>query len=212
MRNKIEAFYLKRNTFLFFAIAASLGWLSWSMSTFLLDSPTKLTIFGLIFFALTVSMTVAYLKGETNIQKMLFGSLLLFFIIDYVEIVDIYITNQLIVPAIVIGLSLALLVVFYVCHALQQQDHIGEAVILIINQCCGFVVLLSVVFLTICFVNKTVTLTDYTFIAAMMFTMFLIICMETRISRYKQIRADHKAAGDWDEASRAEAKKLFKLL
>jgi len=54
-------------------------------------------------------------------------------------------------------------------------------------------------------------LVDYTFCAAMMFTMFLIICMETRISKYKQIRAEHKAKGDWDDASRAEAKKLFKL-
>jgi len=211
MRKKINDFYLKRSTFLFFAITAMLGWLAWSITTYVTNNPIKLTIFGVIFFALTCGMTLSYLKGETNIQKMLFGSLLVFFIIDYVEIVEIYITYHLISSAIVMGISLATFIVFFVCHAMQQQDHIGNSIIIVINQCCGIIIFMSIVYLTINLVSATVTLADYTFCAAIMLTMGLVICMETRISKYKQIRAMHKASGNWDEAARIEAKKLFKL-
>jgi len=187
------------------------GWLTWGISTYASGNPIKLLIFGAIFFLLVAGMTLSYVKGETNVQKMLFGSLLIFLIIDYIEIVDVYVTYNIISSAIIMGIVLFALIVFYICHALQQQDHTGKSVIVTINQCCGIIILLSLAFLTSSYINGTVVLTDYTFTIALMSTMFLIACMETRISKYKQIRAEHKANGSWDEASRKEAKKLFKI-
>lgn len=211
MKKKIENFYLKKSSFLFFGVTAMLGWLAWGISTIVCNNPIKLAIFGVIFFLLTGGMTLSYIKGETNIQKMLFGSLILFLIVDYIEIVEVYITYQIIPTAIVTGITLVILIVFFICHALQQQDHIGKTVNVVINQCCGIIIILTVAFLTVGLVYGTIVLTDYTFSVAMVFTTCLIICMETRINVYKQIRAKHKANGDWNEETRAEAKKLFKI-
>jgi len=211
MKEKIYDFYLKRSTFLFFAIVSMIFWLAWGVSVVVEDNPIKLLIFALLFFVLTAGLTLTYLKGEINLQKMLLGSLLFFLIVDYIEVVDAKYSFNMVSSAIISAFILVILIVFFICHMLQQLDHTGKKIIVIINQSCPLAFLFAIIFLTDCVVRGYITSADYTFVFAVMCTLFLISCMETRISEYKYIRAKHKEKGDWNEENRKEAKKLFKL-
>jgi len=211
MREKINNFYLNKYVLLTFAVLALLSWLGWAISVLVTGSLPKLVGFAFIFFAITLGMTISYLKGATSLQKMLFGSLLIFLVVDFVELVDLYASLELTQFVIIFSIMTALLVIFFISHMLQQLDHVGKSIIIVINQCCGLIILLCVVYLAVCLAQGIATANDFTFCFAVMFTLFLMISMETRISRYKQIRAENMKNGTWNEETRAEAKKLFKI-
>lgn len=163
-----------------------------------------------IFLGLVVLLQWAFLSGQINVQKMLFGSMLLAMIKEQAEILQIDAAYAgSVVPLDVIELAFS--VIIFVSHIYQQIDHKGKSLAPLVNQLLGFI---GMIYLLSAITNITLyqqDFTNYIFIFGYVFNSIMVICMETRVEAYKQIRDKAREEGTWTEEKRKEAKKLFKL-
>lgn len=209
----INNFYLKKPVLIVAFLGAIVGWISWAIVSFV-NNETKLGVFAIIFAVITFSLMLSYIRGETSIQKLLFGALFMFLIIDMIEILFVYISliDKVGVAYVVLSsLILFALTLLFVCHIIEQSDHVGKSMFGLVGQLCGILMLLWLIFVIVMIAKKLVSESDISFAVSFVFTVFMLICMETRINKYKQIRSEKMSQGAWSEEARQEAKKLFRL-
>lgn len=213
MRKFINNFYMKKIVLGLTVFGAIAGWIAWAIVCFT-NNDIKLGVFAILFAVNSGSLFLAYYRGETSIQKLLFGSLFMFLIIDVIEILFVYIQyNSSFGPSYIVMTSIILLlvVVLFISHILQQSDHVGKSISSLIGQCLGLLIIAWFVFVIIMIASGKVSSSDITFAIGFMFTCGMLICMETRINKYKQIRTEALAKNEWNEEARKEAKKIFKF-
>ena len=164
-----------------------------------------------IFFALVILLQWAFFKGQINVQKMLFGAILIAMVKEQAELMALnaaYNGGKVLIQDIAL---LIISIVIFVFHIYQQVDHAGKSFAVLMNQLLGFV---GFVFLFFAIRNLAVapaSLSSYVFLFGYVSNIMMIICMETRVEAYKQIRDKARREGTWTEEKRQESKKLFKL-
>jgi len=164
-----------------------------------------------ILIALVLMLQWAFFTGQINVQKMLFGAILLDMIIEPCSLLklDIAYGN----PA--IGIDVAVLVfsiVVFICHIYQQMDHKGKSMTVLINQLLGLIAFFFALTAVVNLFYAPTMFSSYVFLFGYAANTIMIICMETRVETYKQIRDKARSEGTWTEENRQEAKKLFKLM
>ena len=109
------------------------------------------------------------------------------------------------------GISAVLAFIIFYNYLVAQSDHIGIKRNVIISQVTIFAMF---VFFIVSFVQTLkagVLLSDVFFYVAQIFTYIMIVCIETKVQIYKGIRMKLKSEGSWNDETRSENKKLFKL-
>ncbi len=207
MFQKIYDFYLKKSILIFSSILAVICWLVWGLNAFIADQ-YSLSCYAVIFFALTAGLLSSYVKGAINVQKMLFGALLIFLIRDFLDMVFIFIEGPI---SIVSWIGLIASIIMFIGHLLQQTEKHNKLITPIISQFSGIMILVGLAIIVVSIVGGNLTPTDIPFSLAVVFTSIMIICMETRIHTYKLLRAVNRANGTWNEETRAKSKDLFKI-
>lgn len=206
----VNLFYLKNATFFVSLAIGFIGWLSWGIWNFVVGE-LKLGIYAIIFAAMSVLLLFAYRKGDTNIQKMLLGGLLTFFLIDSIEVLFSSISQSLIAASIYSGIIVGFMLTIFVSHMFQQSDHFGDSYSDFIGQCCGFAIIAFIAWDIYLVATSSYGYDSLLWSLGFVPTLIMIICIETRVNEYKKIRAKNRKEGTWDEAHRAEAKKLFQI-
>ncbi len=192
MRNKIDAFYSRKDCFFIFTILALAFWPIWGITNLIAEyCMIKLVVFAGIIFLLVGGLLISFITESKSVQKIMLDCLLLFFIIDYIEIAEVYISFGYLPLTIIHVLSLVLQVAAFVFHVLQQTDRTGNGIICIIDILYGLVMLQSLSCLVVSTYKGVLALTDLTFELAMIFTFSMIICMETRINKEKLLSANN---------------------
>ena len=209
---KIYEFYLNRVTLLVFACLSIIGWLAYGVNG-IINGSVKSFVYAFVLLELTIILIISFKNGETNMQKTLLGALMMFLIaIDlndfFNELENTVNPKPIQVMDVVIIL---LLMIVFICHLYQQSDHSGENLSVIANQGSGLVVVVKVINDIYSGILTSSDLSNIFYSIGFIFTLFLIICIETRIAEYKRIRLENKDKNTWNEENRAKAKELFKL-
>ena len=204
---KINKFYLSKTTYLVFAFLAIAGWVAWGVNAAIMGNFENLAL-AVILLALTVELFIAYKNGETNVQKTLLGALLMFLVVNYMDIAfdQTYTFNKVI--SIIITL---LLVLVFICHIHQQMDHTGHSMTIMINQFCGLIVAVRIVFDIYLTINHVYYTGTILWSLSLICTLTYVICIETRVGEYKKVRLEHKSNNTWTDEERAKAKEIFKI-
>jgi len=212
MQKKIKEFFLKPNVLLVSSIVALLFWIVWAGACLLDDFNYELATDGIIYFAVLYGLLMAYQTGQTNIQKALNGSLLLFLCNSNIEILWVSIKYNPTWLTILYTITLVLSITIFVCHLLQQADHFGIKNTVFLNQCSALLATILLVYtLRQATLVKPLPVLDVTYLTAWLFTIIIVVCVETRIDTYKQVRTKHIENNTWNEENRKEAKKIFKI-
>jgi len=207
MKQKIINFYLNKTVFIVSSVIAVCFFIADGVQAMVFDQPHG---YAWIFVALVVLLQWAFFKGHINVQKMLFGAVLFDMIIEQCSILKMDVEYGPIAIAMDIAL-LVIVVVVFVSHMYQQLDHKGKGGATFINQLLGLLAVVVLISAIINLISYPTYIGAYTFLFGYVFACIMIICMETRVAKYKQIRDAARAEGTWTEEKRKEAKKLFKL-
>jgi len=167
--------------------------------------------YALILIALVVLLQWAFFAGQINVQKMLFGAMLLAMVQEQCSILQL----DAALGGGAIAMDVAVLVfaiVVFVCHIYQQMDHKGKSMASLINQLLGLIAFFFALTAVVNMLYAPAMFGNYVFLFGFAANTIMIICMETRVETYKQIRDKARAEGTWTEENRQEAKKLFKLM
>ena len=209
---KITEFYLNRITLLVLVCLSIVGWLAFGINA-LLNGNVRNFVYAFILLELIVILLISFKNGETNMQKTLLGALMMFIIA--IDLNDFF--NELentVNPKpiqVMDVLIILILMIAFICHLYQQSDHSGENLSVIANQGCGLVIVVKVINDICSGLLTSSDLSSVFYSVGFIFTLFLIICIETRIAEYKRIRLENKVKNTWNEENRAKAKELFKL-
>jgi len=206
MMEKITKIYLSRQLLM---IAASVAIVGYIVSCVYLTVTGGYADSAWILFGLVSLLVVSYFSGNISVQKMLFGALLMFMV---KEILELMWMEEILYGRFYVDIALLILSVgIFFAHMFMQMDHTGKTPALIVNQLLGIVAAVFIFYaVENCFAPEC-TVHDVSFPLAYAATCIMVICMETRIEKYKEIRKEAQADNSWTEEKREEAKKLFKL-
>jgi len=206
-------FFLGKSTLRIFEIFALFTWIIWTCCSFALAGNNyELATDGVFYIILITGLMAAYNKGETNVQKAILGALLMLLCKSNVEIMWASIntgdTLLLIIDICILAFSL----IIFVSHIILQSDHAGKKGALILNQCCGLILIFIMIYgIYQIACMEDLPLFDISFIIPWALTYLVLICIETRIQEYKSVRSHALSEDNWNEETRKEAKKIFKL-
>ena len=160
-----------------------------------------------------ISLFVSYKNGEINCQKSLMGALLFYLFADNLDMfatsLDFNGINNVI--TIRTGISVILTLIIFYNYLVAQSDHIGIQINVIISQATIFVMLVFFIISFIQTLKAGVLASDIFFYVAQISTYIMIVCIETKVQIYKRIRMRLKSEGAWNDDTRQENKKIFKL-
>jgi len=210
MKKILNKFYLNRYTFIISSIVAIVGFLAWGIN-YITISKYSSAIYAFVFVTLIVMLFIAYKKGQTNLQKMLLGGLLTFMLFDYLSCLVENLGSPYIGTIITWVLNSVFIVIVFISHMRQQMDHKGSSISTVVSQCCGIMLVGTVLRQIEHVFENYITLTTILWTISSFATYIFIISMETRINEYKKIRSAKKAEGCWTEEERQKAKKIFSL-
>ena len=160
-----------------------------------------------------ISLLVCYKKGEINCQKSLMGALLFYLFADNLDMFATSIDYMGIGSVITIrtGIAAVLSLILFYNYLVAQSDHVGIKRNVIISQTT---ITLMFIFFIVSFIQTIkagVLMSDIFFYIAEICTYIMIVCIETKVQIYKGIRLRLKAEGTWNDETRVENKKIFKL-
>ena len=160
-----------------------------------------------------ISLFVSYKNGETNCQKSLMGALLFYLFADNLDMFATSLDYNGINNVITIrtGISVILALIIFYNYLAAQSDHIGIKINVIISQATIFVMLVFFIISFIQTLKAGVLASDIFFYIAQISTYIMIVCIETKVQIYKRIRMRLKSEGAWNDDTRQENKKIFKL-
>lgn len=162
---------------------------------------------------LLISLFISYKNGEINCQKSLMGALLFFLFADNLDMfatsIDYNGMNNII--TIRTGISVVLAFIIFYNYLVAQSDHIGIKRNVIISQVTIFAMFVFFIVSFIQTLKAGVLASDIFFYVAQISTYIMIVCIETKVQIYKGIRMKLKSEGSWNDETRRENKKLFKL-
>jgi len=212
MKEKFEKFFVSKYTFIYTCFISACTWLTWLTCCLVKGFQYEYAIDGILYIGIIVALLASYKFNENNIQKALIGSLLLFIVKSSVGLFCTNLKQQLVLEAVFFFIQTVYSIVLFVCHLLQQSDHIGSDKFVLINQGCFVLMTLQAIFaIRQAFFSGDFQVLDVTFVLAMLFTYLIVICIETRIQKYKAIRFNAKTNGKWDQETKDQAKKLFSI-
>lgn len=173
----------------------------------------------LVFAVVIVLLIVAYKKGEINIQKALMGALL-FYCAQNTFIGGVYIVEDYLLEyygdlhfTVFFAILGVLEYVVFFSHIFMQSDHVGNSVLIKINQISCVAVfaiyVLEAIYDTYSFGIRFYS-TELLFDISQAFYIIMIVCLETKIQAYKRVRAAALTNGDWNEETKKQARKDFK--
>jgi len=159
---------------------------------------------------LVILLLWSFFSGQINVQKMLFGAMLLAMVTEQVQILelDVILTGHVQIMDVC---SIIIAVIVFFSHMCQQMEHSGKSPAIIINQLLGLTGILFLITAILNLIFMPTECSNYVFLFGYVFNCIMVICMETRVETYKQIRDKARSEGTWTEENRREAKKLFKL-
>ncbi len=212
MKKGLKKFFISKTAILVFALVSICFWALWGVGCLVNGFNYSIASDAIFYIALIVGLLIAYTSGETNVQKALIGALLLLLCNSNLEIFWTYLIQGDLFFIIIDSITLVLAIIIFIGHLVQQTDHAGKSSSLLLNQCCGIMAIILLIYAIrqLIFIPEP-RLDDFPFIFAWVLTYLFLICIETRIQVYKQIRNENRAAGTWTEEKRQEAKELFKL-
>ena len=160
-----------------------------------------------------ISLLASYKNGETNCQKSLMGALLFYLFADNLDMFATSMDLNGISNVITIrtGISAVLALVIFYNYLVAQSDHVGIQRNVIISQ---VTIIAMFIFFIVSFIQtlKTgVLVSDIFFYIAQISTYIVIVCIETKVQIYKGIRMKLKSENAWNDETRKENKKIFKL-
>ena len=160
-----------------------------------------------------ISLFVSYKNGETNCQKSLMGALLFYLFTNNLDMFATSLDFNGISNVITIRTAISVLLAFIIFfnYLAAQSDHIGIKRNVIISQVTIFAMF---VFFIVSFVQTLkagALVSDIFFYIAQISTYIMIVCIETKVQIYKGIRMKLKSENAWNDETRIENKKIFKL-
>ena len=160
-----------------------------------------------------ISLFVSYKNGETNCQKSLMGALLFYLFADNLDMFATSLDYNGISNVITIrtGISVILALVIFYNYLVAQSDHIGIQRNVIISQTTIFAMFIFFVVSFVQTLKVSVLVSDIFFYIAQISTYIMIVCIETKVQIYKDVRMRLKTEGAWNDETRKENKKIFKL-
>jgi len=209
--SKINLFFQKKSILVFSIILSLFLWAISLGNSLMYNLRPSFACNSGLFFLLVLGMLLAYNKGNINIQKMLFGSILFAFVKFLIDVIIESFGAGMITIGWVCVVLLLFSVIIFVFHMLQQTEHDGKKAYIVINHLCGVVILLGIIILIISKINGTLSYSNFIGPLAAAFTYLMVICMESRVAAYKLLRTESRQNGTWTEEKRNEAKRLFKL-
>lgn len=210
MSKSLDSFYLKRTTFIVSFVLACIAWIFLGVNQFLVGE-IKWGVYSVLFAILLGLLFWSYKRGETNLQKMLLGGLLVSLLAVCFEQLARYISNGSISGIVYFGCCGVLITIIIVAHMMQQSDHTGISTSAAVGQCSGLLNIALLVWDIYLAVTGQFGITELLWTVCIAATVVFIVSMETRIKEYKKIRAEKRAAGCWTEVERQKAKQLFRL-
>ena len=162
---------------------------------------------------LLISLFVSYKNGETNRQKSLMGALLFYLFADNLDMFATSLDFNGISNIITIrtGISVVLALVIFYNYLVAQSDHVGIQRNVIISQVAIFAMFIFFIVSFIQTLKTGVLVSDIFFYIAQISTYIMIVCIETKVQIYKGIRMKLKSENAWNDNTRIENKKIFKL-
>lgn len=160
-----------------------------------------------------ISLFVSYKNGETNCQKSLMGALLFYLFADNLDMFATSLDYNGISNVITIrtGISVVLAFIIFYNYLVAQSDHIGIKRNIIISQITIFAMFIFFIVSFVQTLKAGVLASDIFFYVAQISTYIMIVCIETKVQIYKGIRMKLKSEGAWNDETRSENKKIFKL-
>lgn len=160
-----------------------------------------------------ISLFVSYKNGETNCQKSLMGALLFYLFADNLDMFATSLDYNGISNVITIrtGISVVLALVIFYNYLVAQSDHVGIQRNVIISQVTIFAMFIFFVVSFVQTLKVSVLVSDIFFYIAQISTYIMIVCIETKVQIYKGVRMRLKTEGAWNDETRKENKKIFKL-
>lgn len=164
----------------------------------------------ILYIALCADLLVVYKKGETTAQKTLLGSLLTILLYENLKILISNIEGGAPISDIIMAwIATVCYVLVFVNHIFMQHDHKGVRIYSVVNQITLPVLFMVYIFNAITFTVNPFGIFDILWNVSMISILLMIICMETRIQKYKRYRRAKEDAGEWNEETRKKAKKIF---
>lgn len=163
-----------------------------------------------ILLVLTILILWAFFTGQINVQKMLFGAILLAMVYEQFNILELdkeFLGYVSISDIITVVLS----IIVFLSHMYLQMEHDGKSVAIFMNLFIGVIMLFFLITAVVNLVFVPDQFNTYVFLFGYAINCIMVICMEMRVEKYKQIRDAARKEGTWTEEKRSEAKKLFKL-
>lgn len=207
MVEKIRKFYLSKKLFIISSVGAMCCYIADAIQAILNGQSFD---YVLIMFSLVALLHWAFISGHINVQKMLFGAMLLAMLKEQIAIlrIDIAYTGKV---SVVDVCTIVMAAVIFISHLYQQMEHDGKSFATVINQFLGLTMVLFSFYGVLNFAFSPATIGNYIFMFGYALNCLMVICMETRVETYKQIRDKARKEGTWTEENRKEAKKLFAL-
>jgi len=210
MNKLVDSFYLKRTTFIVAFVLACISWIFLGVDQFLAGENIW-GVYSVLFAILLGLLFWSYKRGETNLQKMLLGGLLVSLLAVCFEQLARYVSNGTVSGMVYFGSCVILILIIIVAHMMQQSDHTGASSSAVVGQCSGLLNIALLVWDIYLAVTGQFGITELLWTVCIAATVVFIVSMETRIKEYKKIRAEKRAAHCWTEEERQKAKLLFKL-
>ena len=109
------------------------------------------------------------------------------------------------------AISVLLAFIIFYNYLVAQSDHIGIKRNVIISQTTIFVMFIFFVVSFVQTLKAGALVSDIFFYIAQISTYIMIVCIETKVQIYKGIRMKLKSENAWNDETRKENKKIFKL-
>lgn len=109
------------------------------------------------------------------------------------------------------AISAVLAFIIFYNYLVAQSDHIGIKRNVIISQATIFAMFIFFVVSFVQTIKVSVLVSNIFFYIAQISTYIMIVCIETKVQIYKGVRMRLKSEGAWNDDTRQENKKIFKL-
>jgi len=212
MKENLKKLFISKSMLVTCSAVAIVFWVLWGAFCLIDGFNYALATDAVFYIAIIIGLLVSYDKGETNVQKVLLGSLFIFLCDSNLKVLWDFVGEKDVFRIVVHIITFVLSVVVFVSHITLQSDHVGAKRGNLFNQLCSLLLIVLAFYgVNQAFFVKEVSVLDMTFIPALVLTYLVIICIETRVQAYKKLRADAMAKNNWNEETRTKAKEIFKF-
>ena len=215
MINKFETTFSNSKLLMLGGIVGMILFLCWSVSGCMEDGAraARYLFCGVLYLGLIIGLLLSYKKGAISCQKALLSALLAVLLKDSFEFAwEIFETKPIGAEAILAGIPALLYFILLINHVILQSDHVGTKAQITINQIVPILIIL-VLLLSLFRMEdgEAVIGPDWFFHFAELFTTLMIISIDTKVQVYKRLRAEAQEQGSWNEETREQARKIFRL-